>query len=57
MFICYNPDFFNTDPKMPGKPRSGLLQEDYSAENGKLKCNRCDKTFPHNRFYNMKGNV
>ena len=41
---------------MPGKPRIGIVEgEDYTADNGVLKCSRCTKSFPHNRFYNLKG--
>ena len=41
---------------MPGKARRGLDPEtDYEIVDGVLKCRHCEKLFPHNRFYNLKG--
>ena len=41
---------------MPGIPRKGLeLGDDYTEKDGKLFCTKCEKFFPHNRFYNLKG--
>ena len=44
--------------QMPGKPRKGLVyEEDYKEEHGVLVCSKCPKSFPHNRFFNLKGKL